>query len=121
MFALRVQGKLELTVNFRILVRHAGALWGQCGPTAGPGELSAVGRIAGDEVYGRLVQVTVGQVIARLERDGWELRQNTETPRHYSHPRKPGLVTLAGAPGARLSRKAEAATLKQAGLGKERP
>jgi predicted RNA binding protein YcfA (HicA-like mRNA interferase family) len=67
------------------------------------------------------VRVTVGQVIAQLERDGWELRQNTEVPRHYSHPRKPGLVTLAGAPGARLSRKAEAATLKQAGLGREQP
>jgi predicted RNA binding protein YcfA (HicA-like mRNA interferase family) len=66
------------------------------------------------------VSVRVGELITLLERDGWELRRNAGAHRHYAHPRKPGLVTLAGEPDARLSRKAEASTLKQAGLRKER-
>jgi predicted RNA binding protein YcfA (HicA-like mRNA interferase family) len=67
------------------------------------------------------VSVTVGELVMMLERDGWVLRPAAGPHRHYAHPRKPGLITLAGEPAARLSRKAEASTLKQAGLGKDRP
>jgi predicted RNA binding protein YcfA (HicA-like mRNA interferase family) len=66
------------------------------------------------------VPVTVRELITMLERDGWELRRTAGAHRHYAHPRKPGLVTLAGEPDARLSLKAEASTLKQAGLRKDR-
>ncbi|MGA3153041.1 MAG: type II toxin-antitoxin system HicA family toxin [Streptosporangiaceae bacterium] len=41
--------------------------------------------------------------------------------RHFSHPRKPGLVTVAGKPSATLKPKTEASILMQAGLRKERP
>jgi len=66
------------------------------------------------------VAVTLGELITLLEGDGWELRPAAGAHRHYAHPRKPGLVTLAGEPDARLSLKAEASTRKQAGLGKDR-
>jgi hypothetical protein len=41
--------------------------------------------------------------------------------RHFAHPAKPGLVTVAGKPSATLKPKTESSILKQAGLRKERP
>ncbi|MGH3720508.1 MAG: type II toxin-antitoxin system HicA family toxin [Pseudonocardiaceae bacterium] len=38
----------------------------------------------------------------------------------FSHPSKPGLVTVAGKPSATLKPKTEASILRQAGLRRER-
>lgn len=65
--------------------------------------------------------VKVGEIIALLERDGWLLKRVSGSHRHYSHPQKPGLVTVAGKTSATLKPGTEASILKQAGMGKERP
>lgn len=61
----------------------------------------------------------ISQIVRLLEADGWELKRVSGSHRHYSHSRKPGLVTVAGKPSATLKPKTEASILKQAGLGKE--
>jgi predicted RNA binding protein YcfA (HicA-like mRNA interferase family) len=58
----------------------------------------------------------ISEVIRLLEQDGWVLKRTTGSHRHYSHPAKPGLVTVAGKPSATLKPKTEASILKQAGL-----
>ena len=63
----------------------------------------------------------ISEVIRLLERDGWLLKRINGSHRHYSHPTKPGLVTVAGKPSATLKPKTEASILKQAGLRKEQP
>jgi predicted RNA binding protein YcfA (HicA-like mRNA interferase family) len=40
------------------------------------------------------------EVIRLLEDDGWQLKRTTGSHRHFAHPNKPGLVTVAGKPGA---------------------
>jgi len=62
----------------------------------------------------------VSEVIRLLEDDGWTLKRTSGSHRHYSHPTKAGLVTVAGKPGATLKPGTEASILKQAGLRKER-
>ncbi len=49
------------------------------------------------------VPLQVGEVISLLERDGWRWARSAGSRRHYVHPVKPGLVTVAGSP-ARPSR-----------------
>lgn len=63
----------------------------------------------------------IGEVIRLLEHDGWVLKRVTGSHRHYAHPSKPGLVTVAGKSSATLKPKTEASILKQAGLRRERP
>jgi len=63
----------------------------------------------------------IKEIIRLLEADGWRLKRTTGSHRHYSHPSKPGLVTIAGKPSATLKEKTEASILRQAGLLKERP
>ncbi|HTR94652.1 MAG TPA: type II toxin-antitoxin system HicA family toxin [Trebonia sp.] len=59
---------------------------------------------------------------ARLrEADGWRLKRTNGSHRHFTHPWKPGIVTVAGHPSATLRNKTEVCILRQAGLGKERP
>jgi predicted RNA binding protein YcfA (HicA-like mRNA interferase family) len=61
------------------------------------------------------------EIIRLLEADDcWRLKRTTGSHRHYSHPNKPGLVTVAGKPSATLKDKTEASLLRQAGLRKER-
>jgi predicted RNA binding protein YcfA (HicA-like mRNA interferase family) len=62
----------------------------------------------------------ISEMIRLLERDGWVLKRVTGSHRHYSHPTKPGLVTVAGKPSATLKPKTEASILRQAGLRRER-
>jgi predicted RNA binding protein YcfA (HicA-like mRNA interferase family) len=62
----------------------------------------------------------IKEIIRLLEADGWRLKRTTGSHRHYSHPNKPGLVTVAGKPSATLKEKTEASILRQAGLRKER-
>jgi predicted RNA binding protein YcfA (HicA-like mRNA interferase family) len=63
--------------------------------------------------------IKVGEMIELLEADGWLLKRTTGSHRHFMHPAKRGLVTVAGRPSATLKPKTEASILKQAGLGKE--
>jgi predicted RNA binding protein YcfA (HicA-like mRNA interferase family) len=63
----------------------------------------------------------ISEIIAALELDGWVLKRVSGSHRHYIHPMKPGLVTVAGKPSATLKPKTESSILKQAGLRKERP
>jgi predicted RNA binding protein YcfA (HicA-like mRNA interferase family) len=60
----------------------------------------------------------VSEIIRLLERDGWTLTRTAGSHRHFIHPTKPGLVTVAGKPSATLKPKTEASILKQAGLRK---
>jgi predicted RNA binding protein YcfA (HicA-like mRNA interferase family) len=62
----------------------------------------------------------IKEIIRLLEADGWRLKRTTGSHRHYSHPNKPGLVTVAGQASATLKEKTEASILRQADLRKER-
>lgn len=63
----------------------------------------------------------ISEAIRLLEQDGWVLKRVTGSHRHFSHPTKPGLVTVAGKPSAVLKPKTEASILRQAGLRREQP
>jgi predicted RNA binding protein YcfA (HicA-like mRNA interferase family) len=63
----------------------------------------------------------ISEIIVLLQQDGWTLKRVSGSHRHFAHPEKPGLVTVAGKPGATLKPKTESSILKQAGLRKERP
>ncbi len=63
----------------------------------------------------------VSEIIRLLESDGWTVKRTTGSHRPYTHPAKPGLVTVAGKPSATLKPKTEGSILKQAGLRKEQP
>jgi predicted RNA binding protein YcfA (HicA-like mRNA interferase family) len=63
--------------------------------------------------------IKVQEVIKLLEADGWTLKGTSGSHRHFVHPVKPGLVTVAGKPSATLKPKTEASILKQAGLRRE--
>ena len=40
----------------------------------------------------------VRDVIKLIENDGWRLARTRGSHRQYKHPKKPGLVTIAGKP-----------------------
>jgi len=61
----------------------------------------------------------IREVIRLLEADGWRLKRTNGSHRHFTHPWKPGIVTVAGHPSATLKNKTEASILRQAGLRKE--
>jgi predicted RNA binding protein YcfA (HicA-like mRNA interferase family) len=65
------------------------------------------------------VPLKIKEIIRLLDADGWRLKRTTGSHRHFSHPEKPGLVTVAGHPSATLKKKTEASILNQAGLRKE--
>jgi len=62
----------------------------------------------------------ISEIIRLLEQDGWVLKRTAGSHRHFSHPGKSGLVTVAGKPSATLKPKTESSILKQAGLRRER-
>jgi predicted RNA binding protein YcfA (HicA-like mRNA interferase family) len=64
--------------------------------------------------------IKISEMIRVLEADGWRLKRITGSHRHFVHPHKPGLVTVAGKPSATLKPKTEASILKQAGLRREK-
>jgi predicted RNA binding protein YcfA (HicA-like mRNA interferase family) len=64
--------------------------------------------------------IKISEMIRVLEADGWRLKRMTGSHRHFVHPHKPGLVTVAGKPSATLKPKTEASILKQAGLRREK-
>ena len=40
----------------------------------------------------------ISEIILLLEGDGWKLKRVSGSHRHFAHPAKPGLVTVAGKP-----------------------
>ena len=67
------------------------------------------------------VPMKISEIILLLERDGWRVKRTSGSHRHFTHPVKPGLVTVAGRRSATLKPKTESSILKQAGLRRERP
>jgi predicted RNA binding protein YcfA (HicA-like mRNA interferase family) len=60
--------------------------------------------------------VNVREIIRLLRDDGWYLARVRGSHRQYKHPRKPGLVTIAGHPRDDLAPKTLKSILKQARL-----
>lgn len=58
----------------------------------------------------------IREVIELQERDGWRLIRQRGSHRQFRHPGKPGLVTVAGKPGADLARGTLVSIFRQAGL-----
>jgi predicted RNA binding protein YcfA (HicA-like mRNA interferase family) len=54
----------------------------------------------------------------RIEEDGWYFVRQTGSHRHYAHPTKPGIVTLAGKPSKEPMDGTYLNILRQAGLKK---
>lgn len=53
-----------------------------------------------------------------VESDGWKIVRTRGSHRHYKHPIKTGIVTIAGHPSNNLDPGTQASILKQAGLKK---
>ncbi|MGQ0548902.1 MAG: type II toxin-antitoxin system HicA family toxin [Armatimonadota bacterium] len=58
----------------------------------------------------------VRELIRLVAHDGWILIRIKGSHRHYKHPIKPGLVTIAGKPGDDLPIGTLKSIFKQAGL-----
>jgi predicted RNA binding protein YcfA (HicA-like mRNA interferase family) len=58
----------------------------------------------------------VREAIMLIEDDGWFLVRTRGSHRHFKHPTKPGLVTIAGQPGVDIPKGTMNSILKQAGL-----
>jgi len=52
----------------------------------------------------------------RITEDGWVLSRTKGSHRQYKHPRKQGLVTIAGHPSDEIDRGTLNSIMKQAGL-----
>lgn len=61
----------------------------------------------------------VSEILRLLHEDGWVLKRVNGSHRHFVHPLRSGIVTVAGKPSATLKPKTEASILKQAGLRRE--
>jgi predicted RNA binding protein YcfA (HicA-like mRNA interferase family) len=55
-------------------------------------------------------------MINLVEREGWRLARQCGSHRQFTHADRPGVVTIAGKPGADLPAGTERAILRQAGL-----
>ena len=51
-----------------------------------------------------------------IEANGWYLSRTRGSHRHYKHPAKPGIVTIAGHPNIDIPKGTLNSILKQAGL-----
>ena len=58
----------------------------------------------------------VRDVVKQITDDGWYLVRTRGSHRHYKHPLKAGLVTVAGHPGVDVPSGTLNSILKQAGL-----
>lgn len=58
----------------------------------------------------------VRDVVKILENDGWFLARTRGSPRQFKHPRKKGLVTIAGKPREDLAPGTLNSIYKQAGI-----
>jgi len=57
----------------------------------------------------------VSEILERLKQDGWEFRTQKGSHRQFTHPTKPGKVTINGKPGEHVSRRDWSSIQKQAG------
>ena len=57
----------------------------------------------------------VREVISILEREGWALARQSGSHRQFSHPDRPGVVTVAGNLGEEVPRGTLASIWRQAG------
>ena len=71
-------------------------------------------RLTPCEVYNS--EMKVRDAIRLIQQDGWFLVATRGSHRQYKHPRKPGLVTIAGKPSDELAPGTKNSILKQAGL-----
>ena len=60
----------------------------------------------------------VREAIRIVERGGWYWARTRGSHRHYKHPEKRGIVTIAGKPGKDLAAGTWDRILKQAGIDK---
>lgn len=51
----------------------------------------------------RFAIMKIRDILKMLEKDGWVLVRTKGSHRQYKHPRKPGLVTIAGKPNEDLA------------------
>lgn len=58
----------------------------------------------------------VRDIITRIQADGWAWVRTRGSHRHFKHPTKPGIVTVAGHPGIDIPPGTLNSILKQAGL-----
>jgi predicted RNA binding protein YcfA (HicA-like mRNA interferase family) len=58
----------------------------------------------------------VREAIRTIEANGWYLARTRGSHRHYKHPFKPGIVTIAGHPNVDIPKGTLNSILKQAGL-----
>jgi predicted RNA binding protein YcfA (HicA-like mRNA interferase family) len=58
----------------------------------------------------------IRDILRMLDDDGWYLARTRGSHRQYTHPTKPGLVTVAGKPGDDVAPGTLNSILKQAGL-----
>ena len=58
----------------------------------------------------------IRDVVKLLERDGWYQSRQRGSHRQYKHPKKPGLVTIAGKPNDDLAPGTLNSIFKQAGM-----
>jgi len=58
----------------------------------------------------------VGDVIRKVESDGWVLIRTTVSHRHFKHASKPGLVTVSGNDYNEMPKGTLHNVLRQAGL-----
>jgi predicted RNA binding protein YcfA (HicA-like mRNA interferase family) len=58
----------------------------------------------------------VREVLKLLAADGWLLKNQEGSHRHFVHPAKPGKVTVAGRPGEDVPAGTAKAIMKQAGI-----
>jgi predicted RNA binding protein YcfA (HicA-like mRNA interferase family) len=60
--------------------------------------------------------VKVREAIKLVESDGWVLARTRGSHRHFKHPHKSGIVTIAGHPSVDIPRGTLNSILKQSGL-----
>lgn len=58
----------------------------------------------------------VRDIIRLVQDDGWFLVRTRGSHRHFKHPSKPGLVTIAGHPGVDMPKGAFNSARQQLGL-----
>jgi predicted RNA binding protein YcfA (HicA-like mRNA interferase family) len=58
----------------------------------------------------------IREAINLVQADGWYLSRTRGSHRHFKHPTKPGIVTIAGHPNVDIPKGTLNSILKQAGL-----
>jgi predicted RNA binding protein YcfA (HicA-like mRNA interferase family) len=102
-------------LEHRIANRWSGGTQVSAAGLSYPERAFAVGVVVTAESYVAFMKVR--DAIKLLEDDGWRVDRQRGSHRQYRHPRKPGLVTVAGKPNSDLKPGTLASIRRQAGLG----